>query len=61
MIMNTITIVDLLNTSIHSKHGFLKFCELSLRFISFQEIFVGKLTHISYKLLFRWLGSLLLR
>ena len=48
-ITNTITVVDLLNISIHNakiKHGFLSF---RLQFISFQEIFVGKLAYISYK------------
>ena len=56
MIVNTITMVDLLNISIHNakiKHGFLKFYEISQFWvaiyvaISFQEIFVGKLAHIS--------------
>ena len=55
MIMNTITIVDLLNISIHNvkiKLGFLEYYELLyvvLGCIFIQEIFVGKLAQIPNK------------
>ena len=47
--MNTITIVDFLNISIHNTkiiHGFLKYYETSQYLSAFQEIFVDKLAHI---------------
>ena len=50
MIMNTITIVDLLNTSIHNtkiKNGFLIYHSFRLHFISFQDTTVVSL-HIFY-------------
>ena len=55
MIMNTITIVDLLNISIQTWPKFLNYYKSSqfytcrLHFILFQEIFAGKSAHISYK------------
>ena len=50
--MNTITIVNLLNISIHNSNGFLKFYELSqftLNFVTLEEIFALKPVRISYK------------
>ena len=51
-IMNTITIVDLLNISIYNtkiKHGILKYFELSQFYVAFYIIFVSKLANILYK------------
>ena len=56
MIMNPITIANLLNISIHNtqiEHGFLstmKYHSFRSHFISFQEIFVNKLAHYSCKM-----------
>ena len=51
-IMNSIKIVDLLNISIHNTMDFsstMKYHSFRSHFTSFQEIFVDKLAHISYK------------
>ena len=52
MIMNTITIVDLLNISIHNHNtnSTMKYHSFRLHFISSQESFAGKFAHVSYKL-----------